>query len=518
MKKTLMINLGGIVFHIDDDAYKMLNDYLGKLETHFIRMEGYREILDDIEARMAEILREKRPDADRVITAEDVKEVVATMGQPVEIDQEEEPGKSKMPGEGKGQKRFYRNPEEKVVGGVCSGIAAYLHVDPVWIRLLFVALCFAGGFGFLLYLILWIVIPEAQSTAERLEMRGRTINIRNIESSVREGLSGIGSKIGSMAGESAETIRRARTGSGEFFETAGKSLVEILRFLLRGMLILTGGMLVLIGFALLVVFAAYLLGWTGGIYADNDYTLLDFPHLASLTVGCNMPVVYLQAILLIFLGIPAFMLFYNGLRMVFRFNRHRYLILTMMNIWLVGLFFLAWSSLRIYGYYKTAEETRMEIPLEKPSCDTLTVSLIPDDPGMRYLRSEQYVLVNDMKTVITDDHELYLLPGVRVEESPDSLFSVIQVTHANGKSRIEAHQHLANIRFRCAASGTALRISPFVRLPRESCWRGQMVDLIIRVPRGKHVHFDKEIRDMHPYGYYWMDSDTGPGEMVPPEL
>ena len=117
----------------------------------------------------------------QVIIMEDVIAVIAMMGKPDEIDQEENPkSKNAFEDGGKGDKRFFRNPDDKVIAGLCSGIASYFHLDPVWVRLIFLVFCFAGGSGVLLYLVLWVVIPEAQTTTDKLEMRGEKINIKNI--------------------------------------------------------------------------------------------------------------------------------------------------------------------------------------------------------------------------------------------------------------------------------------------------------------------------------------------------
>jgi hypothetical protein len=211
-------------------------------------------------------------------------------------------------------------------------------------------------------------------------------------------------------------------------------------------------------------------------------------------------------ILLVVFGIPLFMLVYNGLRMIIKFERIKHLGLTMLNIWLVGLFFMAWSVLRVYNLYKYQDQKQMEIALQNPRCDTLNVCLIAGDPGLKYLQSEQFVLAGDLKTVIAGNGELMVVPKIRIEESDDSLFSISQVATARGKSRTEAHQHLAGMRFLSATSGDTIRISPFVRLMTEGCWRGQFVELLIRVPRGKYIHIDKDVRDIRPYWYNLLNS------------
>ncbi len=515
MKKTLTINLGGIVFHIDEDAYISLNQYLENLKNHFSREEGYRDILDDIESRIAEILNDKRSESKQVITREDVAAVIAMMGQPIEIEQEENPNSHQDASRTeKGDKRFFRNPDEKVIAGICSGIAAYFHLDPVWVRLIFLVFVAAGGSGIMLYIVLWFVIPEAQTASDRLEMRGKKINISNIEKTMREEVSELRTRVGSMAGESAASLKRAGKGSGFFFEMVRKSLLGVLAFTARAVLILTGIILIVAGLGLLLALFAYALGWTGGIYSDADYTALSFPALANLMVGCDMHVVFLQLILLMVLGIPFFMLFYNGLRMVFRFDRIRHLGLTMFNIWIVAIFFLAWSGLKIYNLYKSGDEKQIDIVLEKPAADTLNVILMADDPGLKYLRNEKYGFPGDLKMIITEKKELYVLPTIRIEESNDSLISITQTTTARGKTWSEAHQHLTALRFQSATSGSSLRISPFVRMPIQECWRGEMVTLVIRVPRGKFIHLDQGLRDLNPYWYHQLNpNDTSAFQM-----
>jgi len=510
MKKTLTINLGGVVFHIDEDAYQALQQYLDKLKVCFSRQEGADEILNDIETRMAELLAEKLRDDRQVVTLDDIHEVTGIMGQPTEIDQEEDASNQNhfRPGD-KGEKRFFRNPDEKIIGGVCSGIAAYFHLDPVWVRLLFVLFVVAGGSGILLYLILWFVIPEAKTTTDRLEMRGKRINIPNIEKSIRSELSALGGQIGQMANDSAASLKRAGRGSSAFFEGIRKGILEVAAFAWKGIQLLVGILLMITGIGLLIVLLAYTLGWSNGIYADNDFTVLTFPMLAKLTVGCNMRIFDLQLIILMALGIPLVMLFYNGLRMVFRFNRIKYLGLTMFNVWVIGVLFLAWSSMKIYHLYKYEEHRQIVIALEKPAADTLFVKLFPDDPGIKLLNQEQYNLVGDLRTVLAPDNAMNLIPKFRLEQSEDSLFSITQVTMANGKSKSEALQHLTSMRFQSATAGSTLKISPFLRIPPQECWRGQMIDLIIRIPKGKYVHFDQELQSLQPYWYCDTESESG---------
>jgi phage shock protein PspC (stress-responsive transcriptional regulator) len=184
MKITVSINLGGYSFNIDEDAYAELKRYLKTLELHFAGEESSSEILSDIETRIAELFRTKITSYKQVINMEDVRQAISVMGTPEDISDNDGPSardKFSSPG----YHRMYRDPDHRVIGGVCSGMGAYWNIDPVIVRIIFIALALGGGLGVLVYLILYIVIPEAKTTAQKIEMKGNPVNIHNIKDSVK---------------------------------------------------------------------------------------------------------------------------------------------------------------------------------------------------------------------------------------------------------------------------------------------------------------------------------------------
>ncbi|MDO9339111.1 MAG: PspC domain-containing protein [Bacteroidales bacterium] len=185
MKITVSINLGGYSFNIDEDAYAELKRYLKNLELHFAGEESSSEILSDIETRMAELFRTKITNYKQVIDIEDVRQAISVLGTPEDISDNNGPSardKFSSPG----YHRMYRDTDHRVIGGVCSGMGAYWSIDPVIVRIIFVALALGGGLGVLVYLILYIVIPEAKTTAQKIEMKGNPVNIHNIKESVKK--------------------------------------------------------------------------------------------------------------------------------------------------------------------------------------------------------------------------------------------------------------------------------------------------------------------------------------------
>jgi phage shock protein PspC (stress-responsive transcriptional regulator) len=184
MKITVSINLGGYFFNIDEDAYAELKSYLKNLELHFAGEESSSEILSDIESRMAELFRTKLTNYKQVIDIEDVHQVITVLGTPEDISNTEGPSardKFSSPG----YHRMYRDPDHRVIGGVCAGIAAYWDIELWLVRLIFFVLVMMGV-GILIYLILYIVLPEAKTTAEKIAMKGNPVNIHNIKDSVKK--------------------------------------------------------------------------------------------------------------------------------------------------------------------------------------------------------------------------------------------------------------------------------------------------------------------------------------------
>ncbi len=206
MNKISNINLGGFPFTIDEDAYEALDKYLKTIHQHFRNSEGYEEITTDIETRMAELFQEKlegRP----IVTLPDVKNVIAIMGTPEDFGAAE-PFAEEIPRSSSGKfkiktgKRLFRDPEHEAIAGVCSGIAAYFGIqDPLWVRLAFILFALTGGFALVVYIVLWAVVPKADSASDRLAMRGEPANVENISKIIEEELEHVSKRVSELGEE-----------------------------------------------------------------------------------------------------------------------------------------------------------------------------------------------------------------------------------------------------------------------------------------------------------------------------
>jgi phage shock protein PspC (stress-responsive transcriptional regulator) len=204
MNKTFTINLNGRVYHINDDAFDALNAYLDSLKRQFAQEEGAQEIMEDIEARIGELFDERMRYGMQVVRLCDVEDVIKVMGHPEEIassdpEADASPKKSDEAAQPadtadaqeqnvKTSRRFYRNPDDCIIAGVCSGLGAYANLSPWLFRALFLILFFAGiGTPILVYVALWIIVPEATSVAQRLQMRGEPANVEAIRQAINDG-------------------------------------------------------------------------------------------------------------------------------------------------------------------------------------------------------------------------------------------------------------------------------------------------------------------------------------------
>lgn len=208
MNKVMNINIGGSIFHVDEDAYDKLRNYLRQLNRHFKNTKGGEEIINDIEARIVELFQQKVNDKKQVINMEDVNEVIAIMGKPSDFEEDVEEEYFNDPDVRQvTRKRLFRDIDNRLIGGVCSGLGAYFRIDTVWFRIAFVLATFAGV-SILVYLILWLIIPPARTISEKLEMQGDPVTVSNIEKTIKEEMNDIRDKLDDLASQARDKFRK----------------------------------------------------------------------------------------------------------------------------------------------------------------------------------------------------------------------------------------------------------------------------------------------------------------------
>lgn len=362
MKKTLTVNLGGTVFHIDEDAYQLLDKYLANLRIHFRKEEGSEEIMNDFEMRISELFNERVRLGHEVITIEHVEEVIKRMGKPEELfggeDEKEyvrEESKAHTFQEEEttgGRKKLMRDPDNRVLGGVASGIAAYMSWDITAIRLIMIVLLFIPYAPIvILYLILWLVMPLARTAADKLMMRGKSVTLENIGKTVTDGFEKVSSNVNDYM--SSDKPR-------SFLQQLADLFVNVVGFILKFFAILIGIILLppllLVAFILVIVTFALIAGGTGVLYHLS-------PFGADLLAGTPIPLAIMGCIgFILLIGIPIFALVYAICMQLFKAKplpntaKWTLLILWIISVALSVIYFYqtginGWSTLPWYNFF-----------------------------------------------------------------------------------------------------------------------------------------------------------------------
>ncbi|MCB0820213.1 MAG: PspC domain-containing protein [Bacteroidetes bacterium] len=507
MNKTISINLSGMLFNLEENAYEKLSAYLSKLRTSFQNIEGKEEILADIETRIAELFTEKLKDK-QVILEKEVDEVIERLGQPEEYDVEtdEEPGASQKESRDRRQqsytttenKRLFRDPDHSILGGVCSGAGHYLGVDAVWLRLAFVAALFFFGTGPLLYIILWIVIPKAESTADKLQMRGERVNIENIERRFREETERIRRK----AGDIGEKARKDFNSSNAGARIGGmvNELVQALLNFLKGFGNVLGRvlglfLLLLAGVTLIALLASVFTSGTFAIEGDGDdiniYRLGDFLSVFFHT-GLQLDLFVIGTTLLIFT--PVIGIFLLGWRLAIypRTGLH-WAASANGALFLIGLVLCIITGAMLISDFSTRGKRIDAIDIGAINSDTISLAIQPNSE----LNIKQFATIDSWKFYL-DDEEHFMTGEVRLNviKSAGETIAMSVNRSARGADKKEAISTAGEIRYYAKQQNNTIYINPYFSLSPENKWRRQRVEFNLEIPEGKFIKFENGLSDI----------------------
>ena len=479
MKKTIKINLSGNIFHIDEDAYKRLNDYLDRIHEHFAGQEGGEEIISDIEMRMAELFQDKLTDQKQVISDEDVEEVTRKLGEPQDF-MEEEPSGSGTTGERR--KKLYRDPDDAILGGVASGIGSYLNVDPVWIRLLFVLLVLGYGFIVVVYLLLWLIIPKASTYDQKLEMRGERVTVSDIERRVKNEYDEVRGNFRRY--RHSEPYKNITKGLNEIFVVLGRILkvaVQVLLILI-GVGLIAGGVVVILGM-LGVPFIHGIPGFMG-IFSDHGtalwfmlHSILDPTALVVLTVSLAVLVV-----------IPVFLLFYAGLKLLtgFRANDQN-ILLSGLIVWIAAL--LATGGMAAWQVHEFTARTHTtgETTLNMEGAQTLNLRI--NNVKERVYASGELSFDDDYDQIKGTDAEgnLYISPELNIVKSPGSDFRLKIYRSSRGSSQRHAAKLADAMQYNWQMNDSTLTLGDVFSIPYSRPYRFQQMKIYVMVPEGGRI-------------------------------
>ena len=491
MKKAIKINLSGIIFHIDEDAYEKLKSYLDTISRHFSNKQESKEIIDDIEARIAELFQERITGEAQVITVELVNEVIDIMGNPEDIADsgEEEEERRTFHDSYSRSRRLYRDPENSVIGGVCGGLSAYFNVDPVIFRLLFVIFFFAGGASILVYVILWIVLPKAETAAQKLEMRGEKVNVSNLEKKIREEYDNVKENVkqGYSKAKNSETYRKTERAASDFFDVLGKILLVFVKVILIiiGTGLVIGGIGILIGLIALPFVGVHMFPFESYHFSLGDI-LVPFTDPVSVTL--------LVIAITLLLLIPIAAMLYGLIKLIFNIKTHnRGLTVGALTLWIVSLLLIigivAFESANYSDFGRDSFSQELT-----PGSDTLYIRINEDQED--YLDDESVIDLGNTWFLMEDADAFYGRITLDIERTSgdDFLFEIEK--ESKGRSLELARDNAANIDYHFRASGNSLILDPYYSVDLEHKWRFPRVETTVRVPEGKVVVLDRQTRDI----------------------
>lgn len=491
MKKTFTINISGRVFHIEEDAFEKLGDYLKKLSSYFEKQPAGQEILLDIEARIAELLQQKMTEGQEAVTDEWVDELIHRMGNPEDFMDVEDRSAEKSepePKKKKASKRLYRDGESRVLGGVCSGLGVYFNIDPVILRIAFALLFFVGiGVSALVYLVLWIAVPKARTTAQRLEMRGEEATITNIQRTLQE-------EVTEMKESFSKFNKSVSFNKGkEVAQNAGRASLSIFRRLGRLAAAVFGVLLILIGFGGFVAVLVSLAVGGSVIHAGSSGLSPEISFTGMLGYVANPGVVSLMILLsVLIIGIPLLAILFIGTKIVFRYQTNNRLIgLGAFGIWLVALVLMISIGVGQASNFSRKNSVSSGQPIECQSCKTLFLELNDlreKSDAESNIRFDEFFFVTE-----NGQNVLAKRPRLRIESTDAEDFSYVVRKWTRGKDDQEVKKNLELIRYEIVPQDSTLVLDPLFTIGNGVKWRSQDVEVVVKVPRGKSVHLGKNL-------------------------
>lgn len=501
MNKTISINLGGFFFHIDEDAYQKLSRYFDAVKRS-LSPDGRDEIMKDIESRIAELFQERIQNEKQVIGLVEIDTVIAIMGQPEDYKIDEDATKSSSFSSTNKTytraKRLYRDKDNSLLGGVAAGFGHYLNIDPLWVRILFIISPFISfGTSIIIYLILWILIPEAITTSQKLEMKGEPINISNIERKVKEGIDEISDKIGSL--DHQKIADNAKYGA----EKVGSTISDILGTIFKLFAKFIGALIVIIAsFSLLGFFITGIIMMFSSTMPDN-YILNNI----QTPIGLETPL-WAQGILLILVfGIPFFFLLLLGLKLLVNNLKSigNIATYTLIATWVIA------SGIAISLGINEASQ----LAFEGKAVQKEMIAIAPTDTLKIKFKNNDFYSKNNYRdhdfkiTQDEADNEIIYSNNVSIEvkytdeATPYMLIEKL----ANGKSTSQAKKRAEKIKYNYKIEGNTIVLDNYLLTAVENKFRGQEVEIYLYLPKGTIFQTDESYSNYDRSDYDFFDEN-----------
>ena len=489
MNKTIIININGIVFHIEEDAYEILKNYMTEVKRHFSNSADSLEITTDIENRIAEMFGEVLlKDNRQVIVEQDVNQVVEQMGSVADFETADADNDHSAYINTSGNRRLFRDPDDHLVAGVCAGIANYFNIDTVWMRLAFALFIPVGGSGLLLYLILWIIVPKATSRADKMAMKGEKQNLQGFKKNFEEEMSSMRQNISNFGHEAKPFVYKARDFVGDFFHHLGVFFNGAGKVFVK----LVGVFILLSAFAGAVFLVVVFIGMLA-FHADFGDHFFPFRiiknELANQVILTSFLVAFIPVITIILVT-------FKGIFNVGSVGKSTGTVLLV--LWLCSLGMLIFFATKIASGFRE-QATITETVGVKPTKNNIYHLKLNDIKYFSHEDSVRLDIKNNFRNmVVTDDdyngfHDEPRSVTLFIERSDISTPKLEETFRANGANYEAALYNARNTAYMFNQQDSVLRFDYSVRRRPNMSWHAEEVTLTLKLPLNAKVVIDQKL-------------------------
>lgn len=486
MNKTVNINLGGLVFHIDEDAFQKLTNYFGAIKRSLSNTSGQEEIIKDIEIRIGELISEKHTSDKQVISLREVEEIISIMGQPEDyrIEGEETIEAELIYTNTKITKKLYRDEENAAIGGVLAGLGHYFGIDKAWLRVILLIMVFAWGTGFVAYIILWIAMPAAKTTSEKLEMRGEAVTISNIEKKVREEIDTLSEKLKSTDFEGVK--KGLKSNGNKLKDSFGDILGSIINLLAK----VVGAFMIAISIALLVIFLI-------GVLAFGTTNFPNFPFHSFIELGnfTDYPVWFFGLLFYLAVSIPSIFVLLLGIKIVAPTSKSigsiaKYVLLA---IWIIAIGILISIGVKQASEYAYDGRIYEKQTINLNPKDTLYIKFINNDYYSK--DSNDYKEFSVTKDSLNQDVVYSNSISFQIEKT-DELLPYIKINkEAKGNSFENANIRARKIKYGFKIIGNQFVLDNYLITDLKDQYRDQKVEIKLYLPKGTLFKVNSNVKN-----------------------
>jgi phage shock protein PspC (stress-responsive transcriptional regulator) len=494
MNKTIIININGIIFHIEEDAYEVLKNYMTDVKRHFMNSADSLEITTDIENRIAEMFTDLLGhEGKQVIVEADVKQVIGQMGSVADFEHADEDTKGNFPPYATyhtERRRLFRDPDDHLISGVCAGIANYFDVNPAWIRLGFAVALFAGGSGALLYIILWIVVPKAITRADRMAMKGEKLDLQGFKRNFEEEISTVKGHLSNFQQEARPFVYNARDFFADLFHHLGVFLRGASKVFVKliGVLILIGCFGALIG--LFVAIISFLAFSNYGLYQVFPFSIVNH-QVDSIFLVSAFLFLALPLLTIILVTISAI---FSGIAMGKATGS------TLFCVWLAAICCVVYYGIKVSADFRFNESFTQNINIKPTANNTYylkvnDIKYLTGEDSIRYRIKERFhgnITISDDD----DNNDTNNWPGsvnIDIEKSDVARPVLVERFSAKGHDFDDALTNARNTFYQFTQQDSVLKFNRRLEKPLNRLWRDQALHLTLKVPLNAKLVIDQEL-------------------------